>query len=211
MINVEDIKPNSHKYKADKQNVPEGYGETREKKVNKVISGNAKIKKKTDARRLADVFIAEDIANVKEYILLDVIVPTIKDTILNVVEMALFGKTSRSGSRRGPSEKVSYRSYYSDRDRDRDRSRDRDHGRNRFTYDDVTVPSRGEAEQVLTCMEELIEEYGHVTVADLYDLVGVTGEFTDYNYGWINLRNASTYRTRDGYAFKLPKAVPIRK
>lgn len=213
-MNENDFKPNSHKYKADVYNVPEGYGSAEEKKVEKVINGTAKIKKKTEARKFADAFISEDAHHVKEYIFMDVLVPGIKkavyDIVINGLDMILYGETGRSDRRKSPSEKVSYRNYYDDR-RDRDRHRDDYRGRTRYSYDDISVPTRGEAERVLTCMEELIEEYGHVTVADLYDLVGVSGEFTDNNYGWINLRNASVVRCSDGYRLKLPKALPIRK
>ena len=49
-----------------------------------------------------------------------------------------------------------------------------------------------------------------MTVADLYDLVGLNHNFTDNKYGWTNLRNAQPVRDRDGYyILKLPRAVPI--
>jgi hypothetical protein len=58
-------------------------------------------------------------------------------------------------------------------------------------------------------MDELIETYGLVRVADLYDLVGITGNYTDNKYGWMNIRNADIVRVRDGYMIKLPRAMPI--
>ena len=69
--------------------------------------------------------------------------------------------------------------------------------------------TRGEAEEVLSRLDELIEMYGLVRVADLYDLVGITGDYTDNKYGWKNIRNARVERTRDGYAIKLPRALLI--
>ena len=65
-------------------------------------------------------------------------------------------------------------------------------------------------EEVLDKMFELLDTYQFVSVADLYDLVGVTGNYTDNKYGWTNLRGAEPVRMRDGgYALKLPKAYPI--
>ena len=59
-------------------------------------------------------------------------------------------------------------------------------------------------------MDELIDAYGFVTVADLYDLVGVTGNYTDNKYGWTSIRNAEPVRARGGgYILKLPRAIPI--
>ena len=58
-------------------------------------------------------------------------------------------------------------------------------------------------------MDELLETYDIVSVADLYDLVGKTCNYTDNKYGWTNLRNAEPVRVRDGWLLKLPKAGPI--
>ena len=71
------------------------------------------------------------------------------------------------------------------------------------------LETRGEAEDVLSRMDELIDTYGVVSVADLYDLVGISCNYTDNKYGWTNLRNAEPVRVRDGYMLKLPKALPI--
>ena len=51
--------PNSNKYK-EKQKASSNDG----KKIEKVISGKAIVKKKSEASKLADIFIAEDIKNV---------------------------------------------------------------------------------------------------------------------------------------------------
>ena len=69
--------------------------------------------------------------------------------------------------------------------------------------------SRGEAEDVLMRMDELMETYGLVRVADLYDLVGITGNYTDNKYGWTNIRNAEIVRVNNGYMIRMPRAVPI--
>lgn len=58
-------------------------------------------------------------------------------------------------------------------------------------------------------MQDLIDTYGMVSVADLYDLVGINGSYTDNKYGWTHLRSADVQRVRDGYLLKLPKALPF--
>ena len=173
---------------------------------------NRKVKtKKNDIRKLTDIFISEDVVNVKSYILMDVLVPSIKkaiyDIVVNSLDMSLFG--GRGGSKRSTAERVSYRDYGASSRRD-----DRNYGANRtasgYSYDDIVLETRGEAEAVLSRMDELMDEYQIVRVADLYDLVGITGEYTDNNYGWTNIRNASIERVRDGYKIKMPRALPIR-
>ena len=72
------------------------------------------------------------------------------------------------------------------------------------------METSGEAEEVLSRMDELIDTYGVVSVADLYDLIGKSCEYTDNKYGWTNIRNAEPIRVYNGYMLKLPKALPIK-
>ena len=54
-----------------------------------------------------------------------------------------------------------------------------------------------------------MEEYDLVRVSDMFDLSGVTGSYTDNNYGWTDIRSAEIQRVRDGYVIKMPRALPI--
>lgn len=201
---MEEYKSNSHKSKENQR------GSIPEKKVEKVIAGTAKSKKKSEIRKFTDVFISEDVNNVKSYILLEVLVPAIKkaisDIVTNGIDMILYGGTGRTKSNSTAS-KISYRSYYDGGNGRRNYSAART--RIGYNYDDIILDNRGEAEDVLSRMDELISTYGVVSVADLYDLVGVTGNYTDNKYGWTDIRSASVIRVRDGYMIKLPKALPL--
>ena len=171
----------------------------------------AKTKKKSEGKKIVNAFVSEDITSVKDYILMEVLLPAAKkaisDVVTNGIEMILYGET-RSKSK-GRESRVSYTKYY-DRERDRDYDRPtRSRGSYGYDYDDIILDTRREAEEVLDRMDDLIDNYGMVSVADLYDLVGVTGNYTDNKYGWTNLRNADVQRVRDGYLLKLPKALPF--
>lgn len=196
---MEKYQANSHKAKAEKQAVEK-------RKVEKVVKGRVKVKKKGELGKFAGMFISEDAGDVKSYILLDVIIPLIKKGITETVDMILYGG-SGSGSRNGSS-KISYSSYYDRRDSDR-RAAHSTVRTGRYDFDSIVLESRGEAEEVLDRLCELIDTYKVASVADLYDLVGVDFEYTDNKYGWTNLRNAEVMRVRDGYTLKLPKALPI--
>ena len=181
------------------------------KKLEPIAKG--KTKKKSEVKKFADVFIAEDVTSVKEYVINDVLIPAAKkaisDIITNGIDMILYGE-ARGRDRRGNGSKVSYTKYYDrERDRDYDRSRSRTTRRSVYDYDDIILDTRGEAEEVLNRMDDLIDTYDIVSVADLYDLVGIQGNYTDNKYGWTNLRNATVQRVRDGYLLKLPKALPL--
>ena len=79
----------------------------------------------------------------------------------------------------------------------------------RYSYNDIVLTRRGEAEDVLDRMFELIDTYGLVRVADLYDLVGITGNYTDNKYGWTNIQNADIVRVKGVYMIRLPRAITI--
>lgn len=203
----ENLPDNSHKNRNEKKEA----AANNEKRVEKVIKGKAKVKK-NEMRKLTDVFISEDVANVKSYILMDVIVPAVKkaiyDLVVGTLDMSLYG--GRGGDKRSTADKVSYRTDYNGVSRRDDRTYNRNRTASGYSYDDIVVDTRGEAETVLMRMDEIMEEYESVRVADLYDLVGVTGNYTDNNYGWTNIRNAEVVRVRDGYKIKMPRAIPLK-
>lgn len=198
-------KPNSNRYKEEQKQKEQ----EREKKVEKVVTGAVTTRKKSGVRKIAEEFISEDAKNIKSYVFGEVLIPAIKKAISDIVtdgiDMILYGG-SKPGHKRSTADRVSYRNYY---DRDT-RTRDtRTTSYSGYSYDDIILSNRGEAEEVLERMDELMEAYGLVRVADLYDLVGITGQYTDNKYGWTNIRNAEIVRVRDGYMIKMPRAVPI--
>lgn len=69
---MEEYRSNSNKSK-ERQNelVPE-------KKVEKIVSGSVKSKKKSGIEKLTSVFVPEDVDDVKSYIFEDIIVPAVK-------------------------------------------------------------------------------------------------------------------------------------
>ena len=200
-----DYKPNSKRYKTEQKDAPAD-----KKKVEKVVKGAVKTRKKSGVSKLKDTFISEDVSNVKSYILMDVLIPAAKKAISDIVrdgiDMILYGDTHRGRSSSSASY-VSYRSY-SDRDR-RDNRYESSRSRTIYEPDDIILESRVEAEEVLDRMNELLDNYGIVSVADLYDLVGKSCDYTANRYGWTNIRNAEPVRVRDGYLLKMPKVGPI--
>ena len=204
---MEEYKSNSHRSKEEVSTK-----ELAPKKVEQVATG--KQRKKSDVRKFTDVFVSEDMASVKDYILMEVLLPAAKkaiaDAVTNGIDMLLYGEARSKNRDRDRGSRVSYTRYY---ERDRERERDYERGaRTRvrgYDYDDIILDTRREAEEVLDRMQDLIDTYGMVSVADLYDLVGISGRYTDNKYGWTHLRSADVQRVRDGYLLKLPKALPF--
>lgn len=193
-----EYKPNSHKYKNEKQ--------TTEKKPTKIVSGNVKTRKKSELQKMTGAIISEDARNVKSYILMDVLLPAIKDAIEDIVtngiRMILRGETGARARGGSGLSKISYNTISSSNSRP-------SYVRSGYTYDDIVLDTRGEVENVIRHMDDLISQYGSVSVADLYDMVGILGTPNDNKWGWANVRNAEPIRVKDGYLLKLPKAHPI--
>lgn len=201
--------PNSHKYKEQQKET----AVSTEKRVQKVVKNPVKIKS-NEARKLADIFISEDVANVKNYIFMDVIVPAIKkaiyDVVTNGIDMFLYGGNGK-GRSNSNGNKVNYRTYYDQKNNNSVtyRSSENTSSRNGFEYDDIVFNNRGEAEAAKQQMQDIIGRYGIVTVADLYEMVNETAPYTAQKYGWMDVSSAESIRVRDGYKLKLPRAVPI--
>lgn len=207
---MENYPPNAQKAKDD----------TKEpKKVDKVVEGEVLRRKKPLGKRFAETFVGGDAKSVWHYVLFDVLIPAAKDTAADAVsqgiEKMLFGE-ARSASRRGGSRPstaggyVSYNRYapstVTRREEPRAVSR---RARASHDFDEIIIPTRGEAEEVVDRLFDLVSRYEVATVADLYELVGVTGSYTDDKWGWTDIRGAGVSRVRDGYLLNLPRPEPI--
>ena len=122
--------------------------------------------------------------------------------------MMLYGETSRN--RKTTNKRASQVSYNSCYDRPNDR-REPNYVRSasRYVFDDLKFEKRGDADEVLSTLDDLLNRYPSVSVADLNELVGITGRYTDNKYGWTDIRQAYIERTRDGYILRMPKAIPL--
>lgn len=72
------------------------------------------------------------------------------------------------------------------------------------------MSTRVEAEETLTQMFDLLEKFDAVTVADLYELSGISSNYMDHKWGWTDLRGSNVTRTRQGYLLDLPQPEPLK-
>ncbi len=206
-IKMNDISGNSHSDKEKTEVVMDG---KEVKEVRKVISGHAQARKPSLFYRFKSTFFADDIENVKQYALRDVIIPGIKHLFLDSLSMLILGESySRGGkSKLGLSTTYSYNTVF--KSKTEKRKRDDDSTPLTKSYREIVLDTRGDAEAVIDTLNELIDVYGQASLSDLYDCVGISGEFTDNNYGWVDLRRASVRRLPGGgYLVDLPKPYPL--
>lgn len=209
---MEDYPTNSRRPKPEASDQP--------KKITKVVEGDVVRRKKTLGRKFKETFMGGDTKGVWEYIMLDVLVPAAKDMIADAasqgVERMVFGE-ARSTSRRtgqrpssGVNGYVSYNRYSSPVGRSSASGRDERptmsrRGRASHDFDEIILATRVEAEEVIDRLFDLVSRYETATVSDLYELVGVSGNYTDDKWGWSDIRGAGVTRVRNGYLLDLPR------
>lgn len=178
-----------------------------ERRTEKVVTGGTKIRKKSMLTKMANAFLPGDVDDVKRYVLRDVLIPTIRRTISDVVDMLLgVNTTPRSSSPAGT--RVSYRSYYDARNDRRESTALRPRS-TPYSYDDVVLDRYDDAAEVLLRMRELVSRFDAVSVADLFEMTGHAGNYTDNKYGWTDLSDARIERVSDGYIIRLPRPIVL--
>lgn len=204
-VNMEDLKPNSHTYKSEQK-----------KKLAPAIKGGGVVStRKPLSKKFAETFIEEDIGDIKDYIIFDAIIPGIKNLCLDALEMIFFGGTRgrrrRSGGRvKDDDEYYDYTSHYKSAEYKRSRRRDDgsyDHDRkDKVDYRNIVLKYSDDAKDVVDQLRGRIKDYGQATVADLFDLVDITGKYTDNNWGWTNQSDIGIARVSNGYLIDVPEA-----
>ena len=178
------------------------------------MTGGVVQRKKPIGTKFKELFMGADAKDVGSYLFMDVAIPAAKSLITDMVtqgiERALYGDSRprpRSGRVRG-----SYTSYNrmskSTPPWDEPRPLSRT-ARATHNFDEIILSSREEAHEALDRLTALIEQYDVATVSDLYELIGITGSFTDNKWGWNNLREAGVSRIREGFLLDLPKPIAL--
>lgn len=177
---------------------------------------DASRKKKGFLATTRDVFISDDAGSLGKYIVMDVLVPAIKQAVSTIfkdgIDILLYGQGGNPNKKTTTAGRVSYAGFY----KDRFSSPEPQKTSTRFGYDELEYPTRDEAVDVINAMDDLLNMYGKVSVADMYELSNATPEYTYNNYGWArpsisDIRQVSTIvRRGDSYAIRMPKAQPLQ-
>ena len=146
-----------------------------------VTTGKVEAKKPSIKSKLADVFLSEERGNVGQYLIFDVLIPAIKDTVCNLGHAAL-DRSFYGGCRRYTNQSQSRSTYnygscykpnytYSQQNQPSDRYAHINH-EGVFRFDNIEFGMRAEAQEVLDCLIMRIVDSDYATVSDLYDLIG---------------------------------------
>jgi hypothetical protein len=187
------------------------------KKVVPVVSSGARRRRKSLRKQFTETFLAGNAKSASQYVVLDILLPEVKNIILEVVngglEKLIFGDSRRRGSTppmSGPTGHVSYQRYSMGGSRQSGPARAISRqNRARHNFDEIVLDERVEAEAVIDQLFDLVSKYDSATVADLYELVGLSSTHTDHKWGWEELMGAGVTRVRGGYLLDLPEPEPL--
>lgn len=183
-----------------------------EKKVSKVVEGGVATKKKSGVAKLKRNFISDEANGIGSYIVMDILIPAAKkamyDIVVNGINMMLYGEAATPSTSRfsgGTTAKISYNECYA-------KPKAAERSNRWYDFDDILFDLPRDAEYVITKMNEIVDTYNLVSVADMYDLSGLSCDWTAQNYGWTNVAQAHVVPVHGTgkFTIKLPKALPIR-
>jgi hypothetical protein len=183
-------------------------------KQEKIIDGVAVQRPPSLWKRATGSMVAHEVSeSVWQYVVLEVLIPTAKSLIYDMVsqgtERWLYGDLRVRSRADRPSGNINYQRMSGTRRAAPEFSTITSRGRAQHDFNDVILATRGDAMDVLDRMMELVKVYGQATVADFYDLVGITSQFTDNEWGWYDLSRADIRHVRGGYLISLPRTQPI--
>lgn len=188
-----------------------------EKRLKKIDGVTIIETKPSLGKRFRSVFGGQDLKTVGKYLLLDVVVPSGRDLLFDLIKegghRAIYGDSPRrsspissiiGGHRVG---QTNYSSISSPTLSGNRRQGDTNivqtqNPRSQFDFSGLVITDRVKVQEILEGMTDAIEEYGVVTVADFYDIIGMSGNgFTDRSFGWdaALFGTADVKKVREGY------------
>ena len=215
---MQEFPANSAKAKARSE---EPKPSARPEKIERVTSAEPVRRRRGLGRQFKETFIGGSARMAFEYMLTDVVIPAVQDTMLDALQGGL--ERLIKGESRGP--RRSMPSSYANANaphiaynrvnvpiQSRSSSRMLSSRRSQTGHDfaDLVIPSLVEAEQVIDQMYDILSRYEAVTVADLYAMTGVKSSHIDHKWGWTQLRGAKATRMRNGgFRLDLPEPEPL--
>lgn len=197
-----------------------------DKKIESVVSGGAQKRKRSLRKQFTETFVAGDAKSAGGWVIFEVVLPGLRDLVVEAgqqgIEKLVYGLMGRRRGGQmysppsGPTGVVNYRDiskqmgsrFMPPPGPERVLSRQ---ARAAHNFDEIVLELRSEAEDVIDRLIDLVDHYGQVSVADLYELVGLGSAHTDHNWGWTDLSNAGVSRVHGGYLLDLPAPHPLAK
>lgn len=190
------------------------------------------IRKKSTFTKIKEEFFGDSPDSVKNYVIDDVIIPSVKSLISSAVTSGinalLYGHDNARSRSNGYSGSQNVRNYNSAPWEPIGQPRRVNYNalgsgnayknslaRRQIEVDEVIFETRDEALDAIQRMEEYIAVYGSVSILRYYDICGVSANFAQNNYGWTTTANmhVNDYFDHDAgrqvYTISMPPAIPL--
>lgn len=192
-----------------------------EKKIEQVVSGEVKRRKKSLGRQFKETFISGDMKTSVHYGFFDVLVPSAQVAVVQALEgwiRSLFlgdskfrGVTPRTSTATG---RVDYGGYSRINRQTDDRpptASMTNRGRANHNFDEIVLETREEARNVVDNLFEIVSKFGQASVSDLYTMVGEPSTHVDHMWGWTDIRGAGQSKVHGGWLVDLPQPEPLSR
>jgi hypothetical protein len=191
------------------------------KDLGKVVTGEVIVKPKSLTSRIKSLFFGGDVDSAARYVTSEVLLPALRnlvvDTISRGADRLVYGD---SGYRRraptgyaprvqynNPINRAASRTAYLPDQRPVDRwSRGNASSK---SFDNVIVGTKEEADTVVENLINVVEMYEVVSVADLYELLGLASTHVDNKWGWTHLGSIEVQQVREGWRIEFPPLEEI--
>lgn len=72
-----------------------------------------------------------------------------------------------------------------------------------LSIEEIMFDKREQGEDIIDSMNETMNTYGSVSVSDLYDLIGMSGDYKYNKYGWTDISSAKIIGTKHNYKLSI--------
>jgi hypothetical protein len=187
-----------------------------EKNLDKIVKGDVKVKPKTIGTRFHNIFFGGDFQSAAQYVVAEVFLPALRNLVTESVargmDKLVYGE---SAGRRRPTNYSSRISYNNPIYKAGDRpvqNRSYLPGQNpterwtpgRKAFEDIIVATKEDADNVVERLIDIVDMYEVVSVADLYELLGLPSTHVDNKWGWTHLSSIETRQVREGWRITFP-------
>lgn len=166
---------------------------------------------KSLGRQIFDEIFVNSAKDVGNYVLHDVLIPYFKDTVYNIIMgglNAFFYNGKKTIGRLGGANKSFSANATADVGISTSVSDQR-----RFDFVNVAFPTKDDADDALEALQDILDEYPTVSVANFYSIAKVKNDnYMANDWGWRRgaLESATVGLTPNGYVITFPKVRPLK-
>lgn len=176
-------------------------------KAEALVNGKLSDSKPSAFRNFKDEVIKSDFSSITSAVISQIIIPKAVDLISNAFESGLYMlfhgdlKGYKSSSNKSNGGRTDYTIFSSNGVRTV-----RTDNNSSIQYRDVCVADLASAESIVMRIEDILDAYGEISVADIYSIANIRYNNDELNYwGWRSIRRTPIVKTGNGYIIKMPK------